>query len=69
MTAVWQPIATAPRDRRILVWGEGRVFLVEAMKAGGGIRFMPSDGFCGSYSCLPPDVDATHWMELPEGPT
>ena len=64
----WRPIATAPKDRRILVYEEGLVHVVEWFD-----REWRGDGkwFTG-YWCADDGnwyVDyPTHWMECPEAP-
>ncbi len=73
MTDQWQPIATAPKDKRLLLYGtllqpfEGlRVYGPEAFSG----YWDDLDGaWCGSGSIWTgPFYTATHWMPLPEPP-
>ena len=53
----WRPIATAPVNQTVTVWGQG------------GIRFMRLDDIGQWRNMLGAPKDApTHWMPLPEPP-
>lgn len=59
----WQTIATAPRDRDILIWcGDGQGLA--------HVRWMGDQGLL-VHNCGDDDPDfssASHWLEVPEGP-
>lgn len=62
----WQPIETAPKDVRGLVWIEDKVLRGVAFGrvityGNSGERFAVADGFNG-------DWNISHWMPLPEPP-
>jgi len=59
MKAEWKPIETAPKDKKILVYGSGHVYLCRLNE----YRECLIIGGFGSYH--PP----THWMPLPEPPS
>ena len=56
----WKPIATAPKDRRILVWAEEMEGLPGIVHI---TQWHEDAGFT-----IDDIRRETHWMELPEGP-
>ena len=69
---MWNTIETAPRDRRLLLFGQMRRY--EGLQVNGPEVFTGyyddiDDAWCGSGSTAEgPFYDPTHWMELPEPP-
>jgi len=62
----WQPIETAPKDRMIWGWVDGRKRLIKWGKT----SHVPLYGFCLADQGAE-DFDIchpTHWQELPEDP-
>ena len=62
----WQPIETAPKDRMIWGWVDGRKRLIKWGKT----SHVPLYGFCLADQGAE-DFDIchpTHWQELPENP-
>lgn len=61
----WKPISTAPTDGTVvLVWG--------TLGCTGPMVFPAScDDFEdeGNWHCIDWSIEATHWCEMPEGPT
>ena len=65
-TCNWQPIHTAPKETRVLVWVDGQVFIAtqeyeQASYEDSYESFWYWDAF-DSGEC------PTHWMPLPEPP-
>jgi hypothetical protein len=56
----WQPIATAPKDRLILLWAPG-IYDLSAMYS--LCMWHEDAGFCIDELRVP-----THWMPLPQAP-
>jgi hypothetical protein len=66
----WQPIETAPKATRVLVWLNGRVEVAEyanpmegTPKDAGHWWWVPDDN-----EFVTSDVHPTHWMPLPDPP-
>lgn len=63
----WQPIDTAPKDERVLIWSPSweQAFLAVWTESFGG-HWMPE------YAEVPmldePEDHPTHWMSLPSAP-
>jgi hypothetical protein len=53
----WKSIDTAPKDREIMIWAVGHVWIVSWHEEAGG--WLQMDIYV---------PDATHWDEVPEGP-
>lgn len=60
----WQPIETAPKDERILVYQDGAMHV--AHHKSHGIVFAIVEDRDNAYVCTPPP---THWMPLPPPPS
>ncbi len=69
---MWKPIESAPKDRRILLFGQMRP--VEGLRMKGPEVFTGyydeiDSAWCGSGATASgPWYDPTHWMELPSPP-
>ena len=63
----WQPIATAPRDRAILLWDNHFQQCVVA-RAYGPHHWFIEESYGPNDDGEIPIKDATHWMPLPEPP-
>lgn len=67
----WQPIETAPRDRRVLLWGrywsDGQGWFSDALSGwwSAELERWEANGGLHSYSF---GVRPTHWMPLPAPP-
>lgn len=63
---LWQPIATAPKDRRILIWCNGEMYVgIWAKNVGtGDVAYVIADLEDGNRAI----VKATAWQELPAPP-
>lgn len=60
----WQPIETAPRDERVLLWDGWWVFIGEDVSA-----VAPEAERCWLDESMDiPPMDPTHWAPLPNGP-
>ena len=65
----WQPIETAPKDGRILVYG-GTLENDLRGKEPSGIALVYAETLCVADTCYYDAwiVEPTHWMPLPEPP-
>lgn len=71
----WQPIETAPKDRRVLLYWPEIEYLPEKVACGKWDSdefakrpnpFWAPDWYASKSTCR--HWKPTHWMELPEGP-
>lgn len=68
----WQPIASAPKDKRILLYGTMMPF--EGLSFNGPVIFSGywdeiDEAWCGTTTTYDgPFFRATHWQSLPEPP-
>lgn len=62
--AVWRDISTAPKNGEFLVVENGRVVMVDAVRAMGTPKLRRCGGASHNYFVN----DATHWMPLPAPP-
>lgn len=73
----WQPIETAPKNRRVLLWYQNPVFTGCEAVAGQwdedefAMRPRPywASDLAVLNKALSRRIQPTHWAELPEGPT
>ena len=63
----WQPIDTAPKDRRVLVWTGKNIYVANWVKniISDHEAFMICDTGVPGYRVI---VEPTHWKECPEQP-
>jgi hypothetical protein len=63
---LWQPIATAPKDRHILVTGPGGLRIDQVIW--GGWELDDTHNWCDADGDRHCNAGITHWMPIPEGP-